>query len=664
MSCVGLDTLLEDSGALPILDYDKEDSTTICSSSTMMADPAVIRRRQQQLKTMGPFITHPYLQHHVRGLRSVHVKQFEQRAKQYAQVLSFGCCPQQEQIPSHQDKTPKPFRPSSSRLEELLSGIPFNVHVHSLSMESTTCTAAPAATPNNEETAEGALFHNVTCGAPSDHARGFGNIISSTNGTDGANVSPVGPVSGGLRRLEAKRLELAKAVQDAQTRLLTAVGAWLVQQRQQSPNQAVHYIPVSHGELSALRWNVFQATQALHHVTWTCAVRRANVFSQTLGIAITSYLTAVSDVHKAAWPDLWVRHGYLITFEGLLSAAGKELGMIEDASVGIAMLKMVSVVLVPDNGNLGGGGGGGERVAIPNSPFLKWVHLMPSGVGSKTQYRLEIGIDPQYYMERIPEPLKHNTPVRLYPLLFQVGVDIRQWGANQEKNLKNQLSTRTESGELVEEAAVSSGGGGLLEDEDDDVGVTDEDVLISLNLEAFRKMNAYAHAISPISPAAHGGGIGDFSATAAANQIHPALATLHQHIMSSAGRMNHSILDEAASIAQSLGGGGAVFCKSGKDRTAMHVTYKSAQFARRYLSRFTKEGSMAEVDQKVVYNDATLMRTYGTRLPICEKNVGQAKYAFNALQVKFMPDMLKPPASTLAGFLKGGRVFGGGGIES
>lgn len=29
-----------------------------------------------------------------------------------------------------------------------------------------------------------------------------------------------------------------------------------------------------------------------------------------------------------------------------------------------------------------------------------------------------------------------------------------------------------------------------------------------------------------------------------------------------------------------------------------------------------------------------------------------------------MPDILKPPARALAGFLKGGRVFTGGAIES
>lgn len=70
------------------------------------------------------------------------------------------------------------------------------------------------------------------------------------------------------------------------------------------------------------------------------------------------------------------------------------------------------------------------------------------------------------------------------------------------------------------------------------------------------------------------------------------------------------------------------------------------------------------MDKEQVMKDATTMRVYGTRLPICEKNVGQAMFAFNSLQSRFMPDVLKPPPRTLAGFLKGGRVFSKGGIES
>ena len=89
----------------------------------------------------------------------------------------------------------------------------------------------------------------------------------------------------------------------------------------------------------------------------------------------------------------------------------------------------------------------------------------------------------------------------------------------------------------------------------------------------------------------------------------------------------------------------------------MHVTYKQSKHMHQY-----RAGTALSSAQ--VYADATLLRVYGTRLPICEKNVGQAKYAFNTLQVRFMPEMLKPPINTLAGFLKGGAVFKGGSIES
>jgi hypothetical protein len=194
------------------------------------------------------------------------------------------------------------------------------------------------------------------------------------------------------------------------------------------------------------------------------------------------------------------------------------------------------------------------------------------------------------------------------------------------------------------------------------VGFADTDELVQINYEALRRMNAYAYMISPQQNPAAGGGLPDASGNPANMQVHPSLKTLHEHIVTSTNKMNHNILDDAASACQMLGGGSTVFCKSGKDRTAMHVTYKSAQFVHRFLQ---KTGAGPPIIQpSTVFDDASMMRVHGTRLPICEKNVGQAKYAFNSLQVQFMPDMLKPPPSTLAGFLKGGRVFSGGGIES
>jgi hypothetical protein len=360
----------------------------------------------------------------------------------------------------------------------------------------------------------------------------------------------------------------------------------------------------------------------------------------------------VSDAHRCAagWPELWRRHGYLVGFEGLLSAAGKELGMIEDASVAIAMLRMVKVVLMPDTGIPA------KAVAVSASPYVKWVKLFASGAGTSRTYLLQVGVEANYYTQRIPTPLQNGTAVRLYPLLYQVGVDIRQWGAHTGSNLMTKQR---------DESAAPTGG--LVEDEDDDVGIPDDDVLVALNYEALHKLNAYAHAVNPASvllDKVQAAMIQVFTMNGQPQQqylpVHPSLSALHSHILSSAGKMNHSILDEAATMVQQLGGGGLVFCKSGKDRTAMHVTYKQAQFAARYKNK-NRNAETAET-MELVLRDATLLRIHGTRLPICEKNVGQSKYAFNALQVKFMPDALKPPMNTLAGFLKGGRLFSSEGV--
>jgi hypothetical protein len=232
--------------------------------------------------------------------------------------------------------------------------------------------------------------------------------------------------------------------------------------------------------------------------------------------------------------------------------------------------------------------------------------------------------------------------------LFEVGVDIRQFA---QHAINNNLR-KSESGEDIGSTKEVSAPAGLLDDEDDDTGVEDDDVLVQLNFEAFQKLNTYAHRISPAN------------SPNATQKIHPLLETLHEHIMSSSGKINHDILDEAATLSQQLGGGAVVFCKSGKDRTAMHVTYKQAQYANRYKRHWSPEANAATILEACL-EDATTIRIHGTRLPICEKNVGQAKYAFNSLQVKFMPDKLKPPMKSLAGFLKGGKVFSsGGGIES
>eukprot|EP00977_Amphora_coffeiformis_P019088 scaffold6899_cov183-Amphora_coffeaeformis.AAC.21 len=600
------------------------------------------KRRAAQLATMGFFYTAGYMDYHMQQIRPADSNAMAERAKAYQTALARTSI--EERPPAHQDRAPRAFRPSSSRSEVLLSGIPFNCHTATLQLS--------LVTPEARQ--DKAYFYNITCGAPADHARGFGNIFHKETERLGL-VCPVGTVSGGLRRLEAKRAELVKVVNELQTMIIMQVANYFVTERQKQ--KTTHHVPTRDQELLQLRWKLFEAVQSLHHVTWQCAVRRANVFSQALGLALTCFLASISDAAKwkSTWPDLWSQQGFLVCFEGLLSAAGKELGMIEDASVGIDMLKNVQIALVADDGASPSTKG---RFPIPFSPYLKWIHISTTHQTTDllTEYVVQIGIVPSYYEQRIPGNIKDGAKVRLYPLLFEVGVDIRQWGAHAASNAKNNMR-RSESGEYgpdkegtgaVEPTAAAPQG--LLDDEDDDVGVTDDDVLVQLNYEAFQKLNAYAHRISPAN------------SLNSSQKIHPLLETLHQHILSSSGKINHDILDEAATLSQQLGGGAVVFCKSGKDRTAMHVTYKQAQFANRYKQTYSPEATSATILETSL-EDATAIRTHGTRLPICEKNVGQAKYAFNSLQVKFMPEKLKPPMNTLAGFLKGGKVFTGG-IES
>jgi hypothetical protein len=608
-------------GAQPALEFD----------SPLTYSDAGQQRRQQQMATMGNFVTHTYLDQHIKTIRQQDTALIGERALQYRAALETSS-PDGKLAPD-QDRTPKPFRPSASRPEVLLSGIGFNVHNASLEVK--------VLDPDNKGEPAGGVFHNITCGAPADHARGFNDVFAS-NKKDSTKVgfnSPVGPAAGGLRRLEAKREELAKEVTNLQTNLTMGVANYFVEARQN--NKVVNHVPSRHAELQGLRWKVFEAVHALHHLTWACAVRRANTFSQALGIAVSSYLASLSDASKlqSAWPDLWARHGYLISYEGMLSAAGKELGMIEDASVAISMLRNVTIVLIPDDG-----AASPSRVPVPSSSYIKWIDMSVSKIVAETFYTLQIGVVPSYFEQRIPAPLK-GTKVGLYPVLFEVGVDIRQWGSYAGSNMKSQLTNAKEI-----EKAKDAPTGGMIDDEDDDVGMMDDDVLVQLNYEAFQKLNIYAFAISPSNT------------PGSPQKTHPMLEALYQHIVSSSGKISHSILDEAAGLAQQLGGGGAVFCKSGKDRTAMHVTYKQAQFANRYRQQNLATEGIPVADTTL--EDAMIIRLYGTRLPICEKNVGESKYAFNSLQVKFMPDELKPPMSALAGFLKGGKVFTGGAIES
>lgn len=111
------------------------------------------------------------------------------------------------------------------------------------------------------------------------------------------------------------------------------------------PSKPSRHISPSIQAVTLYRTRAADCAKRLHILTWDIAVRRSNCFSQALGIAVTSYMASLSDGGPAmskGCASVWIRHGYLITFEGLLSAVGKELGMIEGVCLCYAFCSLTS----------------------------------------------------------------------------------------------------------------------------------------------------------------------------------------------------------------------------------------------------------------------------------------------------------------------------------
>ncbi|KAF0690268.1 Aste57867_18342 [Aphanomyces stellatus] len=136
--------------------------------------------------------------------------------------------------------------------------------------------------------------------------------------------------------------------------------------------------------------------------------------------------------------------------------------------------------------------------------------------------------------------------------------------------------------------------------------------------------------------------------TAAHLLLDPLMAVVQSE---NAAAKNTRILLEASEVVRRLNGGRVTYCKSGKDRTAMSVTLEQARLLFKRPSGVNPLHLMGATEQLNIGPEelqaANLMREFGIRIEIAKKNVGRYKYSFNSIQRKMLPDIYRPPMSTI-----------------
>ena len=78
-----------------------------------------------------------------------------------------------------------------------------------------------------------------------------------------------------------------------------------------------------------------------------------------------------------------------------------------------------------------------------------------------------------------------------------------------------------------------------------------------------------------------------------------------------------------------MNGGVQIMCKSGKDRTAMAITWEQVR--------------RGGISQSLVNS----FREYGVRIAVAEKNIGRPVYSFNSIQRLALPKEYRPPVNVI-----------------
>jgi hypothetical protein len=490
------------------------------------------------------------------------------------------------------------FKPSTAKSISLVSPLSTNLQVHKVAITN----------PGTKHFSKQATM--VTFGAPAAHVLGF--------------------KSGGLRSIAAK----LKALREKKGQFPT------------SPDGVLQFLQLKY----------------LH------TARALLVVSQALGAVVAAAAEALAECVQTRNAPLLMRWhadcaGLLVHSVGLLTTAGKEAGMLCDFAGALEMLQVV-VRLEP----LPAGSGSGHDTTTKTTEEewnggpvdVKFLNLESSAnkelqsaafnnnIESCGNVTVALQLEPPgahawavATLAQVSNSSSSQTTaaaaaaaeIKVVPVLFNLGVNEMQTVANAKKA----TAIQTE-----------------------------------INQRACRDLSVYHTRCIEL---AKGRGRGE---EAALSPVLPRLFRELQELVDGEAvnrAKDVNLLLVSCHVAQLLKAARTTSCKSAKDRTSVFLTLEvSDQAARAKLlddddvksdsSSSSREGASSSaaaaaaapstkddeaafvVKERVVELAAALRGPSGVRLKNCELNVGQSKYAFNALQVQALPQVLRPPTGT------------------